>query len=67
MPNGIDRRVARAADDVVDTNRPQAHLLIEAHATLLAFARRHALIDASLAQQTERELLRLKTNLAFTT
>ncbi len=65
QPTGLETRVVRNSRGILGTNRPAAHLLLEAHATLLGFAQRHALIDAMLAEKTEKQLLDLKRTLAF--
>lgn len=64
-PGGIERRVARSAHDFLGTNVPQAHLLLDAHATLLLFARRHRWIEAGLADRTEKVQLQLKAKIGF--
>jgi hypothetical protein len=64
-PSGLERRVAENSRGMLGTNSPMAHLLLEAHSTLLGFARRHDLIDVNLAERTARHLLQLKNKLGF--
>ena len=65
QPGGIECRVAQSAHDFLGTNVPAAHLLIEAHATLLRFARRHRWIEAGPADRTEKVLVQLKEKIGF--
>jgi hypothetical protein len=64
-PSGMERRVARAARSFVGTNRPRAHLLLEAHADLLRFAVRHRLIAAPEAAKSETNIAILKKKIGF--
>ncbi|MGH7944601.1 MAG: SEC-C metal-binding domain-containing protein [Opitutaceae bacterium] len=64
-PNGMERRVARSSRDMLGTNAPLAHLLLEAHTDLRRFAVRHGLIDQSLAAKSEKNVALLKEKLGF--
>jgi hypothetical protein len=65
QPGGLERRVVENCRGILGPNPPRAHVLLEAHATLLGFARRHALLDPDLAERTERQLLQEKHKLAY--
>ncbi|MDQ3620958.1 MAG: SEC-C domain-containing protein [Verrucomicrobiota bacterium] len=59
-PAGIDNRVAATCRDVIGLNKPKARLLLDAHGILARFAARHLLISHAEADQTEKELARLR-------
>ncbi len=63
QPSGLERRIAGAARGIMGTDVPRAHLLLGAHATLLGYARRHALIEANLAERTARQLGQLQAKI----
>ncbi|HTO03378.1 MAG TPA: SEC-C metal-binding domain-containing protein [Opitutus sp.] len=65
QPGGMERRIARGAADMLGTNTPHAHLLIEAHADLLRFATRHRLIGDADAAKSERNVAMLRAKLGF--
>lgn len=64
-PSGMESRIARGAADMLGTNTPHAHLLIEAHADLLRFATRHRLIGDGDAAKSERNVAMLREKLGF--
>jgi hypothetical protein len=56
---GLEERIADACADILGTNESQARVLLDAHALLLRFAQRHALVPAGQIQRTREELTRL--------
>ncbi len=64
-PGGMERRIALGARDMLGTNIPHAHLLLEAHAALLRFAMRHHLVEPHLAAKSERNIAMLREQLGF--
>lgn len=65
QPRGMERRIARSTQDLLGTNTPHAHLLIEAHADLLRFAARHRLIAESKEAKSATNIATLRNKLGF--
>jgi len=63
-PAGMEKRLARACQDMIGVNEPRARLMLDAHEILLRYAMRHQLISTSDAASTEKELARLRRMLA---
>jgi hypothetical protein len=63
-PAGLEKRLARACQDMIGVNEPRARLMLDAHEILLRYAMRHQLISTSDAASTEKELARLRRMLA---
>lgn len=65
QPAGMERRIVLSARDLVGTNVPHAHLLVEAHADLLRFATRCRLVGDADAAKSERTIAALRKKLGF--
>ena len=58
--SGLEERIARACPDVLGVNVAGARILVDAHALLLDFAARHALVADRAADANHAELARLR-------
>jgi len=62
-PAGLEQRLVWACPEVIGVNEARGHLLLDAHAILLRFAKRHQLVSADDAGESHTELARLQHEL----
>jgi hypothetical protein len=63
-PEGLEERIAKQCPGLFGVNEPQARILIDAYGILNRFALRHDFISAQIAENMDREVMRLRKQLA---
>jgi hypothetical protein len=63
LPAGMERRLVRAARDLIGVNEPHARLLLDSHGILLRFAERHQLMSEADVARSRQNLERLRHDL----